>query len=326
VQIRGVRLHRGWTLIARSLVLVALILACVPDAGRESVAAQAVSAPRVPSIGPPPSAMEVLAGPAAPGDLEVMTFNLRYAGGGTVNTWAQRRPVTGDLLTTERPDLIGTQEGLPEQLRDITGDLGPRYTYIGLGRDGGDRGEHMAIFYDRARLRPRTSGNFWLSTTPEVPGSVSWNGFRTRMVTWVLFDDLATGKRFYAVNTHLDNESEDARRHGAQLIMARLARFDPLPIVLTGDFNTSAQPSSQVYHRLVDQAGLRDTWLTAARRGPAFQTIHNFEDELVPDGVRADWILTTPGVTALAALMNTRRIGTQYPSDHLPVEVRLRLP
>jgi hypothetical protein len=37
-------------------------------------------------------------------------------------------------------------------------------------------------------------------------------------------------------------------------------------------------------------------------------------------------VLTTPGVTALASLINTYRSGTQYPSDHLPVQVRLRLP
>jgi endonuclease/exonuclease/phosphatase family metal-dependent hydrolase len=95
--------------------------------------------------------------------------------------------------------------------------------------------------------------------------------------------------------------------------------------VVTGDFNTPAQPSSQVYHLLVDRAGLRDTWTAAPRRSPGYATIHNYQP-LVPDGRRDDWILTTPDVTTLAALMNTHRQGTQYPSDHLPVQVRLRLP
>lgn len=269
--------------------------------------------------------MESLAGPAGPADLDVMTFNLRYAAAVPPNSWAERRPVMRTLLTTERPDLIGTQEGLADQLRDIGNDLGPDYDRIGLGREGGDLGEHMAIFFDKTRLAPQKSGNFWLSDTPSVPGSISWGSNSIRMVTWVLFADRKTGRRFYAVNTHLDNKSENARRNGAALLAQRLATFERLPIVLTGDFNSAAQSSSQVYHLLVDRTGLRDTWITAPRRGPAYATIHNYE-ALVPNGVRADWILTTPGVTPLAALMNTYRSGSQYPSDHLPVQVRLRLP
>ncbi|GIF20566.1 endonuclease [Paractinoplanes tereljensis] len=269
--------------------------------------------------------MDALAGPAAAGDLDVMTFNLRYASDSPPHSWAQRRPVTRALLTTERPDLIGTQEGLSAQLADIKADLGSGYDYIGLGRNGGDSGEHMAIFFKTARLLPQESGNFWLSETPTVPGSKSWGSFATRMVTWVLFADRETGRHFYAVNTHLDNRSENARLHAAQLIRQRLAAFGSLPIVLTGDFNSAARSSSAVYHLLVDQAGFRDSWTTAPRRTKPYATIHNYQ-ALVPGGIQADWILTSPGVTASAVLMNTFRLGTQYPSDHLPVQARLRLP
>ncbi|GAA2631443.1 endonuclease [Paractinoplanes durhamensis] len=295
-----------------------------PVPGPASPSISAVVSPPV-EAGSSHGAMESLAGPAARADLEVMTFNLRYAAAVAPHSWAQRRPVTRALLAAERPDLIGTQEGLPDQLRDIESDLGPDYDRIGLGRDGGDRGEHMAIFFDRTRLVAQKSGNFWLSDTPSVPGSISWGSRSIRMVTWVLFADRETGRHFYAVNTHLDNYSENARRHGAALLAQRIATFGSSPIVLTGDFNSPATSTSAVYHLLVDGAGLRDTWITAPSKGPAYATIHNFQT-LVPNGVQADWILTSPGVTALAALMNTYRRGSQYPSDHLPVQVRLRLP
>ncbi|MEU4237070.1 endonuclease/exonuclease/phosphatase family protein [Actinoplanes sp. NPDC026619] len=315
----------------RSMILTALALFCTQQFGGDAVRAAPPAPPPAvvvapPAAGPPPSAMDALAGPAAPADLDVMTFNLRYASTRTPNSWAQRRPVTRALLTTERPDLIGTQEGLVAQLRDIKADLGPGYDYIGVGRnDGRTKGEYAAIFFDKARLLPRTSGSFWLSETPQVPASISWGSFAVRIVTWVLFADLETGRHFYAVNTHLDNRSENARRWSARLIAQRLAAFEPLPIVLTGDFNSAAQPSSQVYSTLVGRSGYRDSWTTATRRGPGYQTIHNYQ-RLVPDGERDDWILTAPGVTTVAALMNTYRRGTQYPSDHLPVQARLRLP
>lgn len=270
--------------------------------------------------------MDALAGPAAAGDLDVMTFNLRFASTLRPNSWAQRRPAMRALLTTELPDLIGTQEGLAAQLGDIENDLGSRYDYIGVGREGGTRGEFMAVFYDNTRLAAQASGHFWLSDTPDVPGSNTWGGGSIRMVTWVRFLDLVTGKQFHAVNTHLDNVSEYARQRAAQLVRDRLAAFDPaLPIVLTGDFNTAAQASSYVYDLLVNRVGYRDSWITAPVRGTPYGTFHNYLP-LAPNGPRIDWVLTTPDITTRASLINTYRNGSQYPSDHLPVQVRLHLP
>jgi endonuclease/exonuclease/phosphatase family metal-dependent hydrolase len=323
-----IRRSPGRALVLRSLLLIALAVVGTHEAGfPRPHPARPEPSPTftIPRAGAEPSALDALAGPATPGDLDVMTFNLRYGSRRTPHSWAQRRPAMRTVLAAERPDLIGTQEGLATQLRDIENDLGDRYDYIGAGRNGGTRGEHMAIFFDKTRLTPLTSGNFWLSGTPEVPGSNTWGGASIRMVTWVLFADLATGRHFYAVNTHLDNRNENARRRAARLILNRMAAFDPLPILLTGDFNTPAQPTSRVYDMLVAQAGYRDSWTAAPRHGPSYATIHNYQP-LVPDGLRVDWILTTPDVTAVAALMNTYRRGNQYPSDHMPVQVRLRLP
>ncbi|MEV6305475.1 endonuclease/exonuclease/phosphatase family protein [Actinoplanes sp. NPDC051861] len=314
----------------RRLVLAALVVVSVMTVGGAVVRQPGSRPAPAIAVSPSPSAtplsvMDRLAGAAVAGDLDVMTFNLRYAGSSPPNSWVQRRPVLRELLAAERPDLIGTQEGLAPQLDDIENDLGSDYDRIGLGREGADHGEHMAVFFDRTRLRPEKSGNFWLSETPEVPGSISWGSFRVRMVTWVLFSDLATGRRFYAVNTHLDNESEYARRQAARLITARLARFETLPIVLTGDFNSPAGSGSQVYRFLLDNARLTDTWTSAPRRGPDYATIHNYRP-LVPGGKRVDWILTSPGVTTSGALMNIYRHGGQWPSDHLPIQARIHLP
>jgi hypothetical protein len=88
------------------------------------------------------------------GPLQVMSFNLRYASDTPPNTWADRRPVMRELLRRARPELIGTQEGLYSQLQDISADLGPSYDHIGLGREGGSKGEFMMIFFDQRRLEP----------------------------------------------------------------------------------------------------------------------------------------------------------------------------
>jgi endonuclease/exonuclease/phosphatase family metal-dependent hydrolase len=272
------------------------------------------------------TALDRLAGQAAAADLDVMTFNLRYASSSPPNSWEQRRPVMRDLLTAEHPHLIGTQEGLAGQLRDIRSDLGSRYQYIGVGREGGARSEHMAIFYDSARLAPQEHQHFWLSDTPEVVGSNTWGG-SIRMVTWVRFLDRVTGGQFYAVNTHLDSARAYARKRAAQLIRDRLAALRPaLPIVVTGDFNSRASAGNPVYDTLVGNAGYVDTWPAAKGASQVYGTFDNYQP-LVPGGARIDWVLTTPGVTVSAAAINTYRSSSgQLPSDHLPVEVRLQLP
>ncbi|MFD7503080.1 endonuclease/exonuclease/phosphatase family protein [Streptomyces sp. NPDC059850] len=266
-------------------------------------------------------------GPAVPvggSQLHTMTFNLRYASDTAPNTWAQRRPVMRELLRRAEPHLLGTQEGLYGQLRDIAADLGPRYDWLGTGRAGGSRDEFMAVFYDTRRLEPLEFDHFWLSDTPYVIGSNTWGGAVVRMVTWARFHDQVTGKQFYALNTHLDHVSQYARQRAAVLINTRLAGLDPsLPRIVTGDFNVAAHGNS-VYDTLLDGGLLADSWDTADRRGKLYATFHGYKP-LVPDGDRIDWILTSRGVRTRYAAIDTYSSGGQFPSDHLPVHAVLEL-
>src|SRR5207253_716685 len=82
--------------------------------------------------------------PKPAGTLCVMTYNLRYASPNPPNAWPQRRPLMRECIEKVSPDLLGTQEGLYQQLKDMAADL-PEYTWLGLGREGGSQGEFMAI-------------------------------------------------------------------------------------------------------------------------------------------------------------------------------------
>ncbi|MCW8096724.1 endonuclease/exonuclease/phosphatase family protein [Streptomyces tauricus] len=256
--------------------------------------------------------------------LDVMSFNLRYASTAEPNSWAVRRPVTRELLRRERLHVIGTQEGLYQQVRDIATDLGAHYDWIGTGRAGGSRDEFMTVFYDTRRLAPVEYDHFWLSDTPSVIGSNTWGGGSIRMVTWVRFRDLRDGQReFYFLNTHLDNASQNARARAAALISERIAGLDrSLPLVVTGDFNVAAH-KNPVYDTMLG-AGLVDTWETAAERSKLYATFHGYRP-LTPDGDRIDWILASPGVSAHRASINTFSVDGQFPSDHLPVQASLTL-
>ncbi len=256
-------------------------------------------------------------------DLRVMTFNLRYASDTKPNSWPERRPVMKQLILAQRPDVIGTQEGLYRQLKDLASDL-PAYEWIGLGRDGGSRGELMAIFYLRDRFEPLAFDHFWLSDTPDVIGSSTWGNSNRRMVTWVLFRDRNSGREFYFWNTHLDHEVDAARRNAAALIRDRLAKTETaVPLVLVGDFN-SAAGGSAAYDVLTKEARLADTWTEARRHAnEGIGTFHDFKGP-VRDGARIDWILARGRVDVPESAIITFAQNGQYPSDHFPVTATLR--
>jgi endonuclease/exonuclease/phosphatase family metal-dependent hydrolase len=260
-------------------------------------------------------------------ELRVMSFNLRFASDTPPNSWPERRPVMRELLRHERPHLLGTQEGLYQQLRDIESDLPNYYDSIGEGRDGGSAGEAMQIFYDTRRLDPLEYRHYWLSDTPDVIGSKTWGGCCPRMVTWIRLLDKVTGDQFYAVNTHFEAFDATARRLSAELLLQRAAgEFDPaLPVIVTGDFNEAARVGGTVYDLLVTNGPFLDTWEEAEERSALFATFHGYRP-LVPDGDRIDWILTTPGVTTSWAEIITFSKFGQFPSDHLPVLADVELP
>ncbi|MFJ9102053.1 endonuclease/exonuclease/phosphatase family protein [Streptomyces sp. NPDC102405] len=256
--------------------------------------------------------------------LDVMTFNLRFAGTTEPNSWTARRPVMRRLLRREAPALMGTQEGLYQQLRDIHADLGPHYDWIGTGREGGSHDESTAIFYDTRRLAPLEHDTYWLSDTPRVIGSNTWGGALPRIVTWVRFRDRAVGGReFHVLNTHFDHVGQYARERSAEFLAQKIAEFGPSsPVVVTGDFNAAAH-DNPAYDILL-ATGLVDTWDAAAERGKQYATFHGYKP-LTPDGDRIDWILTSPGTTVHRASINTFEMNGQFPSDHLPVQATVTL-
>ena len=255
---------------------------------------------------------------AAPLKLCVATFNLRYASNEKPNSWPERRPVMRECLRQLAPDLMGTQEGLHQQLKDIAADL-PDYNWIGTGRDGGNKGEFMAIFYRRDRFEPLSTNHFWLSDTPAVVASSTWRNTCKRMVTWVRFRERSSGREFFFWNTHLDNEVERSRQKSAQLIRERIdALKTDLPVILSGDFNCTGG-HSVAYNTLVKEGGFTDTWTAAKTRiNESWNSFHGYEKP-VQDSDRIDWILTRGPASVERSEVVTFSKDGQYPSDHFPV-------
>jgi len=264
-------------------------------------------------------------GTAAP--LTVMTFNIRYAHTTPPDLWPDRLPVITELIGYRRPDIIGTQEGLYHQLRDLENAL-PNYGWIGIGRDGGSRGEFMAVFYRKDRLEPLEYDHYWLSDTPALPGSRTWGNNYPRMVTSVRFRDRVAGMEMLFVNTHFDHEVQPSREKSAALILDRLrSPATGLPVILVGDFNVGAG-DNPVYSAFTAPGEFTDSWVAAGNRD-TLGTFHGFKGVGAALGQRRiDWILVRGPIEVLSTAILTDSRGRQLPSDHFPVlaEVRIRPP
>lgn len=173
-------------------------------------------------------------------ELKVMTFNIRYDNPDDgINQWSNRLPVIKSYFSADnKPDIIGMQEVLHNQLIDLQNIL-QGYEYIGKGRDDGKtKGEYCPVFFQKEKFRLLDDGQFWLSETPEIPGSKNWDAAITRIVTWGKFEDKSSNKVFYLFNTHFDHKGIVAKQMSTDLMSEKIkAIAGDNPVIVTGDFN-----------------------------------------------------------------------------------------
>lgn len=273
-----------------------------------------------------------LIGAASNAPLKVMSFNIRY---GTANdgpnSWAYRKDLVALAIQVEDPDLLGVQECLKSQA-DFLEALLPTHGFHGVGRDDGQQGgEYAALLYRKDRFRKVESGHFWLSETPEIVGSRSWDAALHRMASWIILEDKRAGDRpFVYLNTHWDHVGRQARLESAKLIRRwLLSKTDAsgMPIIVSGDFN--AGESDPPYPALVlgddsDKKPFLDAYrVVNPERTDKEGTFGAWRG--TRDGRRIDWILHSQAFTALDGRISYFNESGRYPSDHFPVIAVLRL-
>lgn len=271
--------------------------------------------------------------------LQVATFNLRYENDGDKGprAWRERLKPVMNTLSRIGPDVFGVQEGLHGMMADLRASL-PDYGFHGIGRDDGKReGEYSAIFYRNDRFEADLSdcGTFWLSDTPETPGSKTWGNTIPRVAAWIRLTDRATGRGFYVFNTHWDHQNQPSREGAAKLISQRIdaRRHHDEPVVLVGDFNAKETNPAVGYLRgkpamLMGQLskwerGLVDAYDVLHPNDHNRTTLHFWKGSRAGE-VSVDHILVPPGAKILAA--DIVADPEPLPSDHFPVFARIEFP
>lgn len=256
------------------------------------------------------------------GVIKAMSFNIRvdFILDG-LNRWNFRKNKVFDLLVDNAADVIGLQEALPHQVRQIQDAL-LQYGHYAAGRnDGIQGGESCAIFYRKDRFVLIDSGTFWFSDTPEKPGSKDWGNRSPRICSWVRLIDKNSNKGFYVYNVHLDNSSQNSRTKSIELLVERIAeRKSSDPFIVMGDFNMEMDNPAMTF--FVESFRQRQTPLMLNDVKTGETTRHSFRGS---SGPQIDHILTDESSIVINETIDRRRVNGRFPSDHYPVIAKILL-
>jgi endonuclease/exonuclease/phosphatase family metal-dependent hydrolase len=237
--------------------------------------------------------------------------------------WSSRKAICLDIIKDKKPDIICLQEVLKVQAADFA----QYFSNFSLfGFDGPEMDAHPTgyhgiaknpILFNKERYELLTAGTYWLSETPLIAGSTSWDTARARHANWVRLRERKTNRSFRVVNLHLDHVSALAKINQSKMVVDESAQYQPdFPQVLAGDFNSKFD--SKVFDSL--RAGSwKETYEMLYGEKEAGYTGHAFEGEKHKkgsEGGRIDFIWYKGSVKPVAAAIIKDQRGGKYPSDH----------
>ncbi len=255
-------------------------------------------------------------------DIDVISLNIRYDNPNDgINVWSNRAPIVARFINDRIPDLLGMQEVLWHQYQYLDSAIAG-YGSVAAGRaDGQQKGEACPVFYRLGRFTHLDDGTFWLSATPEVPGSVGWGAALTRISTWVKLYDKVTYDTLLFFNTHFDHISDSARVMSSGVLLERVRQLaGGNRFIVTGDFN--ALPGSLAIAKMKEGEFAVDAYTTSLTPpvGEA-GSFNNWTDEQGEERIDYIWVRKGMKVFAHETLKVTE--DDIFISDHWPVMARV---
>lgn len=257
--------------------------------------------------------------------VRVVSANLRLPTASdykTGNGWNQRRELCRDVLAAQEADILCFQECRQVQLEFIKAKM-TDFEHIALynsPREGMPQEPTVAVLYSTKRFKKTRSGGFWLSATPDKPGSRFEGSPSARLTNWVLLQDLKTGRELFVWNTHLNETSgqkgDEAREKQIAVLLQNSAKIpEGTAQILTGDFNTDAASKTI---QAVKAAGWTDTYSAVHGEADPGFSFHGFlgvKYERKNNG-RIDFVFCRGPLRATAATVIRDSRDGRYPSDH----------
>lgn len=164
-------------------------------------------------------------------DLRIMTFNI------LTELWNSQIPVEGrdvivaDILHSFSPDVVGLQEVSDAWYRLLTPMIADDFTII-AAQNSDNETNFTPIAYNHHKVKLLDWGCEYFSQS---------GARQLRVISWGLFEQFSTAKRFVLMNTHWDGpkyrpiEADEMGQRSQEL-----AKKFNCPVIQTGDFNSTA--------------------------------------------------------------------------------------
>ncbi len=249
--------------------------------------------------------------------IKIITCNIRFDNPHDKGQlWSVRKYILAQIIHEESPLILATQEGREPQLRELS-EILPHYNLIDNHRSWIPERMYPCFFVrNNLKLEILKSYDIWLSETPHLAGSSSFNSEFPRLATFMIMK--IKGQEVLIINTHLDHKCETTRSKQMEVLISQIKREASLPIVLCGDFNSP--PDGEVRAILNKELNLIDPWITLNKEEKS--SYHHF-DPLNTEGKRIDWILHSPDFKCNQIYFSNKQKDNTFPSDHYPVIAKL---
>ncbi len=248
--------------------------------------------------------------------MKIMTCNIRtsLARRDGENAWLCRKSRLAAVLREQNADIVCFQEMTADQFGYLSSSF-PEYNAFAMTDEPCGTRPQNCIFYRQAAYVQVAAGGYWLSETPHLAGTKSWNSACIRFANWVRLFDRRAGTEFRVVNTHLDCDSQLAREKQAEIIVADAGAYPrAYPQLLTGDMNCDFRNAAIGN---LKRGGWVDTYAAVHQAEYAGHTRHDYLGATCRSEVgKIDWIFMRGKISATSAAVITTAVDGKYPSDH----------
>ena len=170
--------------------------------------------------------------------ISIMNVNIRYINNTDgINIWKNRKNKLIHLLLNKSADVLFFQEITRPQSTFIDKYLSSIYEFVGDYRDSSINSEKCSICVNKLKYTIIHHGQFWLSSTPYIPGSNDFGNFFPRICTWASFKQI-DGISLLFMNVHLDHANKKAHLPSINVILNEeekiVSKFPDIKFVFIG--------------------------------------------------------------------------------------------
>lgn len=167
------------------------------------------------------------------------------------------------------------------------------------------------IFVKKEKFDIKNMNTLWLSNTPDIKYSNTWNTDLPRIYSYATIVDKKTQEEILIfINTHFDHVGVNARKNSSKLLKNFIDKSKH-PVLLMGDFNTI--PSDGYIDLLLNMKDLQNSFDTLEDKEHSL-TIHNYTDETLGNPI--DYIFVKAPFKILKSEILRIKENGIYSSDH----------